>query len=157
MAERQVRSTLSPAVNYRDAQAALLWLESAFGFEQVMVILTAEGELTHSEMRFGESVLMVAPEWTPLASTPQKSPTSVGGANTQSIHVQVEDGLDAHCERARAAGARIVQEPEDQFYGDRTYRALDPEGHLWSFGMTIRTMTSEEWDRTSGLTTRTRL
>ena len=44
----------------------------------------------------------------------------------------------------------ILQEPEDQFYGDRTYRALDPEGHLWSFGKTVRGVSSEEMEQASG-------
>ena len=62
-----------------------------------------------------------------------KSPASVGGANTQLVHVRLERDLDGHCERARKAGATIFQEPADQFYGDRTYRAFDHEGHCWSF------------------------
>jgi uncharacterized glyoxalase superfamily protein PhnB len=157
MAERNPRSALTSAVCYQDPKAAIRWLEAAFGFEPLMVILDAQENLTHSELRFGDSTLMVAPEWTPAPTSPQKSPMTIGGVNTQAIHVQVEDGLDAHCERARRAGARILQEPETQFYGDRTYRAMDPEGHLWSFGMTVTTMTPEEWDKVSGLTTRARL
>lgn len=156
MAERNLRSALASAVCYQDPKAAIRWLEDAFGFEPLMVILDQQDNLTHSEMRFGNSTLMVAPEWSPGPTSPQRSPKSLDGTNTQSIHVQVEEGLDAHCARARRAGARILQEPETQFYGDRTYRALDPEGHVWSFGMTVRTMTPEEWDKVSGLTTRTR-
>jgi uncharacterized glyoxalase superfamily protein PhnB len=79
-----------------------------------------------------------------------KAPSSIGGANTQNIHIQIETDVDAHCERARAAGARIIQEPETQFYGDRTYRALDPEGHMWTVGQTVNVMTPEEWDAASG-------
>jgi hypothetical protein len=48
-------------------------------------------------------------------------------------------------------------EPATQFYGDRTYRAVDPEGHIWSFGQTVKHMTSEEWDKAAGVTTKTRL
>ena len=58
---------------------------------------------------------------------------------------------------AREAGAEILQEPETQFYGDRTYRARDPEGHIWTFGVTEKRMTPEEWDKASGLTTKKRL
>ena len=69
---------------------------------------------------------MVGNEW----SADHKSPKSVGGKNTQTVHVQLAEGedIDAHCKRAREAGAEILQEPETQFYGDRTYRARDPEG-----------------------------
>jgi uncharacterized glyoxalase superfamily protein PhnB len=67
------------------------------------------------------------------------------------VHVQLTDDIDAHCLRARDAGARIVAEPEDQFYGDRTYRAKDPEGHMWTFGQTLRIVSSEEMAKASGL------
>jgi uncharacterized glyoxalase superfamily protein PhnB len=69
----------------------------------------------------------------------------------------LDSDIDLHCERARKAGAKILQEPETQFYGDRTYRATDPEGHIWTFGQTIEKMTPEEWDKNSGLKTQTRL
>jgi uncharacterized glyoxalase superfamily protein PhnB len=60
------------------------------------------------------------------------------------------DGLDAHCERARAAGAVIVREPEDQFYGDRVYSAMDPQGHVWTFGQAVRRVTREDAEKVSG-------
>ncbi len=146
---------LSSAVCYRDAKAAYRWLEQAFGFEPLFVILDPEGNLAHSEMRYGGSVVMVGTEW----SADHKSPASIGGANTQTVHVQLADGddIDAHCEAARAAGAEIVMEPETQFYGDRSYRARDPEGHIWTFGVTVQRMTPAEWDAAEGLTTLTRL
>ena len=135
--------------------AAYRWLEEAFGFEPLFVLLDADGNLGHSEMTFGNSVVMVGNEW----SADHKSPKSVGGRNTQTVHVQLAEGedIDAHCERAREAGAEILQEPETQFYGDRTYRARDLEGHIWSFGVTEKRMTPQEWDKASGLTTKKRL
>jgi uncharacterized glyoxalase superfamily protein PhnB len=146
---------LSSAVCYLDAKAAYRWLEEAFGFEPLFVILDADGNLGHSEMIFGNSVVMIGNEW----SADHKSPKSLGGKNTQTVHVQLAEGedIDAHCERARQAGAEILQEPETQFYGDRTYRARDPEGHIWTFGVTEKRMTPEEWDKASGLTTKKRL
>ena len=79
------------------------------------------------------------------------SPKSIGGKNTQIIHVHLKDGIDAHCAHAKAAGAEILQEPEDQFYGDRSYRARDPEGHVWTFSQTVRHVTREEAEQASGL------
>lgn len=64
----------------------------------------------------------------------------------------LKDGLDARCERARAVGAAILQEPTDQFYGDRTCRLRDPEGHVWNFGQTVRVVSREEAEKASGLT-----
>lgn len=144
---------LSSAVCYLDPKAAFRWLEEAFGFEPLMVILDAEGNLGHSEMTFGSSVIMVGSEW----SADHKSPKSLGGKNTQTVHVQLEEDVDLHCQRARKAGAEILQEPDTQFYGDRTYRARDPEGHIWTFGQTIERKTPEEWDKASGLITKKRL
>lgn len=144
---------LSSAICYQDPKAAFRWLEEAFGFEPVMAIFDDNDNLVHSEMKFGNSVLMVGWEWNPRT----KSPKSIGGANTQTVHVQIESDVDAHCERARKAGAEIQQEPETQFYGDRTYRCVDPEGHVWTFGQRVKDMTSAEWDQASGLKTKTRL
>lgn len=141
------RPSLASAVFYRDPLKALDWLEQAFGFERSMVITDADGNLGHSEMTFGTGYFMVGPEWTDHVA----SPASVGGKNTQTVHVHLEDGIDDHCARARAAGAVIVREPEDQFYGDRVYSARDPEGHVWTFAQTVRTVSREEAERVSGL------
>lgn len=155
MADTHRPKGLSSAVSYQDAKAAYRWLETAFGFEPMFVILDPDGNLAHSEMHYGDAVLMVGNEW----SDDHKSPKSIGGKNTQSVHVQLaaDDDIDAHCRHARKAGAIILQEPATQFYGDRTYRARDPEGHIWTFGMTVQNLTPAEWDKASGLTTRTRL
>ncbi len=142
--------TFTSAIFYKDPKAALSWLEKVFGFELTMLIESPDGDVRqmHSEMAFeGKGRIMVGAEWADWT----RSPASVGGANTQNMHVQVEEDIDAHCERARAAGARIVGEPSDQFYGDRTYRALDLEGHMWSFAQTVKVVTREEAEAASGL------
>ena len=135
MDSSQLRPSVSSALSYKDPKAALRWLEKAFGFEQSMVILGPDDELAHSEMRFGNGIIMVGNEWSPR----HKSPANLDGLNTQTVHVQLNEDVDAHCERARKAGAVILMEPTTQFYGDRTYRAADPEGHileLWTDGKT---------------------
>ncbi|MBB6413585.1 putative glyoxalase superfamily protein PhnB [Mesorhizobium sangaii] len=131
---------------YRDPRAALDWLETAFGFERSMVVSDADGKLVHSEMRFGDGYI-VDSEWTGYVA----SPASISGKNTQSVYVRLKDGLDAHCEHARAKGAEIIQEPEDQFYGERQYRARDPEGHVWTFTQAIRAVSREEAERLGGV------
>lgn len=141
------RPTLISAICYRDPKKALRWLEDAFGFEMFMLIEDAEGNLAHSEMRFGNAAVMVGNEW----SEDHKSPASLGGKNTQTVHIQITDDVDAHCERARAAGGEIIAEPETQFYGDRTYRCRDPEGHIWTIGQTVRAVSREEAEADSGM------
>jgi uncharacterized glyoxalase superfamily protein PhnB len=78
------------------------------------------------------------------------SPADLGGKNTQRVHVQLPGGVDDHCEQARAAGATIMAEPEDQFYGDRTYRAIDPEGHRWTFAAKVRDVSRAEAEAAIG-------
>lgn len=124
----------SASVFYRNPKAALEWLERAFGFEVTMLLESPDGSVAHAEMNLGgRGRLMLGGEWSEWA----KSPESVDGANTQSVHVDLEADIDAHCERARAAGAVVVASPENQFYGARTYRAADPEGHVWTFAQWV--------------------
>ncbi|MGU7768910.1 VOC family protein [Burkholderia sp. MR1-5-21] len=141
------RPSISSAVFYRDPWAALDWLERAFGFERSIVISTPDGKLSHAEFTFGDGTVMIGGEWADFVSSPE----GVGGKNTQCVHVQLTGDLDAHCARARQAGAVILQEPADQFYGDRTYRARDPEQHVWTFGQQVRIVTREEAVAATGL------
>src|SRR5579872_5466820 len=108
---------ICPLLFYRDARAALDFMERAFGFETRMVVDDGQGGVIHSETEFRGQVLMVC------GPPPAKyaSPLDVGGRSTATVCVQVEDGIDALCERARAAGAVIEREPADQRYGDRTF------------------------------------
>jgi uncharacterized glyoxalase superfamily protein PhnB len=141
------RPTLMSAVVYRDPKAAIRFLEDAFGFELFMLLEDADGNLVHSEMRLGGSVIMVGYEW----SDEYKSPTSIGGKVTQALHIGVDKDIDGHCEHVRNAGFVILAEPETQFYGDRTYRCRDPEGHIWTVSQTVREVSREEAEAASGL------
>lgn len=141
------RPPLTSAVSYRDPRAALKFLEAAFGFELTMLIEDGEGNVAHSEMQLGDSVIMIGPEW----NEHHRSPASFGGKNTQSVHIQVDTDVDAHCERARRAGFDVLMEPATQFYGDRTYRCRDPEGHIWTVAQNVAQVSREEAERVSGL------
>ncbi len=140
------RPSLASSVCYQDPKAALKWLEEAFGFEPVMVVINEDGTLGHSEMRFGDGLIYVGREW----DETHRSPASLDGRNTQSIHIQVESGLDALFDRAKEAGAKVLREPADQFYGDRSAMVADPEGHVWSFGQTLKQMSFDEMKAAGG-------
>ena len=140
------RSALTSAVFYRDPRAALRFLEAAFGFELAMLIEDEAGNLIHSEMSFGDALIMIGPEFT----ADHQSPASVGGKNTQTVHVHIDSDADAHCARARAAGARIGREPADQHYGARVYTCADLEGHQWSFSQPVKAMSYEEMAQATG-------
>lgn len=153
------RPAVTPCVFYRDPIAAMKWLEAAFGLETVVLLTDAQGNVAYSEMEFLGSQISVGGEWTgsQLGGAAMKSPASLDGAGTQFLRIAMPDGLDAHCAQARAAGARITEEPSDQFYGDRTYRAVDPEGHVWNFSQAVRVVSGEDMHEAAGLTAHTTL
>lgn len=140
------RPAFIPSLAYKDNRAALKWLKEAFGFEPSEVLTDAEGKIVHAEMTHGDGVVMIGSEWADWT----RSPASLDGKNTQRVHVRIERGIDEHCAHARKAGAAIVIEPTDQFYGDRTYVATDPEGHYWTFSQAVRNVSNEEMERTTG-------
>ena len=121
------------SVFYRDPKAAMRWLEAAFGFETALYIEGDDGAFLHCQMRHGEALITIAGEW----DVDFTSPLNLGGKNTQLTAIHIETDVDAHCARARAAGAVIVAEPANQFYGDRSYRCRDLEGHYWSVGQSV--------------------
>src|SRR5262245_38222615 len=121
---------LFPFLRYRDAPAAIDWLVNAFGFEEQMVVPGENGVVSHAQLAFGPGLIMLATARDDELRV--KTPRDVG-AVTGGIYVYVED-VDAHYERARAAGAEIIRGPENTDYGSREYTARDLEGHLWSFG-----------------------
>ena len=140
------RPSFISSLVYKDNRAALKWLAEAFGFEPSEVLTDSEGKIVHAEMTHGDGVIMVGTEWADWT----RSPASIGGKNTQRIHVRIPQGVDEHCARARRAGARIVMEPADQFYGERSYIAADLEGHHWTFSQTIRHVSNEEMEKATG-------
>jgi uncharacterized glyoxalase superfamily protein PhnB len=147
------RPAVVPVVFYQDPIAAMRWLEQAFGFETTTLVTDAEGRVGHAEMDFRGSPVEIGGEWAgpPLGGAAMKSPASLGGVGTQFLRISLDEGLDAHCAHARAAGARITQDPEDQFYGARTYRAMDPEGHIWNFAQALHAPSIAEMEEASGL------
>ncbi len=136
---------LSSALFYDDANQAIAWLMKAFDFELRIKVDAEDGSVAHSELTFGEAVIMVsegAAAREARFGTPSRSPRGLGGANTQSLMLYVDDAA-AHCERARAAGATITMEPALHDYGpeywaDISYGALDCDGHLWWFCERVR-------------------
>jgi uncharacterized glyoxalase superfamily protein PhnB len=142
------RPGLVSALIYRDPKAAIAFLEKAFGFDLTLLIEDAEGNLAHSQMEYAGTRVMIGNEW----SENHASPASLGAKNTQSVHIYIAADVDAHCARAKAAGAEILAEPETQFYGARTYRCRDPEGHIWTVSADVEVVSTDEMEKRSGLT-----
>jgi uncharacterized glyoxalase superfamily protein PhnB len=132
---KSTRSSVIPVLRYREASAAIEWLCEAFGYEKNLVVPNEDATIAHAQLSFGNGMIM-------LGSVPKnetdfgrlmKQPDEIGGADTQSAYVIVEDA-DAAYARAKAAGARIAIEIKDEDYGGRGFSCYDLEGHLWSFG-----------------------
>jgi uncharacterized glyoxalase superfamily protein PhnB len=131
---------ISASLTYTNASKAIDFLCTAFGFEIRLKVDGEGGRIEHSELVLGGGMIMLGDDredrpW-------RKSPSQIGGANTQTLCVYIDD-VDAHCERARKAGAKIATEPKTSDYGedywsDRSYEAVDLEGHHWWFMQRLR-------------------
>jgi uncharacterized glyoxalase superfamily protein PhnB len=122
---------ISPYLYYEDGAAAIDWLTQAFGFRERMRMPGEDGRIMHAELELDGGVVMLAAPQRERFKNPKELE-----ANPSSVYVYVDD-VDGHFERAKQAGAEILQEPETQPYGDRHYGARDPEGHEWWFGQHV--------------------
>jgi uncharacterized glyoxalase superfamily protein PhnB len=127
------RSTVVPVLIYPDVRAAVVWLSEAFGFAERVQI----GEDHRSQMQVGDGAVIIGD-----VRRDRRPPRP--GEVTHSVMVRIEDA-HGHCERARAHGARIVEEPRDFEYGERQYAAEDFAGHQWTFSETLADVAPEEW------------
>jgi uncharacterized glyoxalase superfamily protein PhnB len=117
---------LVPYLIYRDAPAAIDFLCRAFGFVERMRYAMDDGRIGHAELTLDGDVLMLASVYEGFGESPLDLP-----ALSSFIYCRIDDA-DAHCARARAAGATVIGEPVED-HGARSYRALDLEGHRWLF------------------------
>ena len=129
-----------PFIGYEDAAAAIEWLERAFGFSEDRAARYEEdGVITHAELDVGGATVYVSTprgyasplrmrEESELARRAYDNPWVIDG------HLVLVDDVEAHCERARGAGATLIREPEEPGIGQRIYSAEDLEGHRWMFG-----------------------
>lgn len=120
---------ITPVLVCSDIAAAHEFLVEAFGFEAGGMHRTQDGQVVHGEVHAdGQSIWLHRASADHGLASPRSHGEVFGG-----LAVLVDD-VDAHCARARAAGAVIDQEPQAQPYGRREYGARDPEGHRWWFG-----------------------
>ncbi|HXU35824.1 MAG TPA: VOC family protein [Blastocatellia bacterium] len=127
---------------YEDVAGALDWLSRAFGFHEQNRMSGPDGSVAHAGMTLGDAVIMMGdpgPDY--------QNPKRLGHV-TQSLYVIVDD-VDKHYEQAKQAGAKIIEEPKDQFYGDRRYGAEDIEGHHWYFAQHLSGGAPEEMKQTA--------
>ncbi len=130
--------TITPYLLYSSCEDAIDFLSRAFGFEEQLRFVGDEGYVNHAEMRLGDGVIFLGDP-----GDDYRNPKRLG-QETVDLYVHVDD-VDAHYERAKAAGAEIVEEPQDQPYGDRRYGAVDQEGHRWFFAQPVADVAPEQW------------
>jgi uncharacterized glyoxalase superfamily protein PhnB len=127
------RATVIPVLIYPDVREAVAWLEGAFGLSERVRI----GEDHRAQLSFGDGAVIVG-DVRGNRRPPRHDEV------THSVMVRVDDAR-AHCERARASGAKIVDELRDFEYGERQYTVEDPAGHQWTFSETLADVAPEEW------------
>ena len=134
MSDRPARAPqmpwLSPYLVVKDADVALDFYQRAFGFKKKEAVPGPDGKTFHAEMTYNDAVIMFAPEG--AGGGPWKAPVTLGVPSPVGLYVYCAD-VDALCARAKQAGASVEAEPQDMFWGDRTCRLRDPDGHQWSF------------------------
>jgi uncharacterized glyoxalase superfamily protein PhnB len=122
---------ITPYLLYQDAGAAVEWLAKAFGLRKTDDLYRGEdGRVNHASMTFGKAALMLGSPGPDF-----RGPRAIGHV-TQNLYVDVDD-VDSHYARAVEAGARIIEEPKETFYGARRYGAEDLEGHRWYFAQAL--------------------
>jgi uncharacterized glyoxalase superfamily protein PhnB len=140
---------VTPHLFYDDVGAAIDWLTNAFGFKVRLRMTDDKGLVVHGDLEVGnDSLVMIGlteenPAW--------ECPRTLDGKISQRLYIYVDD-VDAHYEQARNAGAKIHREIADQFWGDRVYEAIDPEGHRWKFAQYLFPVDMRNLKRPEGTT-----
>ncbi|TMA93834.1 MAG: VOC family protein [Deltaproteobacteria bacterium] len=129
----------TPYLCVKGAATAIDFYKNAFGAREVMRIAMDEGKIGHAELRVGDAPFMLADEFPEMNF---RSPQSIGGTPVN-VLIYVDD-VDALVKRAESAGAKVLRQPEDQFYGDRMATLEDPYGHSWSFATHIEDVSPDE-------------
>ena len=145
MAQQQTENAIHEMFPYlivRDANAAIEFYKRVFGAEELLRLSEPGGRIGHAQLKLGAGVVMLADEH------PERgilSPLAFGGTGSM-LHLHVSD-VDDMTKRAVEAGAKILVEPKNQFYGERSSKVLDPFGHQWMLGQHLEEVSPEEMQR----------
>jgi PhnB protein len=134
--------SITPYLVIKGAAAAIDFYKQAFGATEIMRMPQPDGRVGHAELKFGDSVVMLADEYPELQVV---GPKTLG--NTSVGLLLYLDDVDKAVERAVSLGATIKKPIADQFYGDRTGTIEDPFGHKWTLAVHIEDVSPEEMQR----------
>jgi uncharacterized glyoxalase superfamily protein PhnB len=130
-----------PHITYQNVGSALVWLTKAFGFAEHYRYGGDGEQFDAAQMHLGDAWIMIN------NARPGRVSPAMAAHETQRLTVFVED-VDAHFERAKSAGAKIVEDLHETIYGERQYGAEDLEGHHWIFSRHARDVCPDEWGAT---------
>lgn len=133
---------LYPYLRVRDGEAAIRFYRTVFGATEKFRLVEPSGRIGHVELEFGDTILMISEEFPELGI----HALDPDGPSLCVLHLHVDDA-DEVVTRAVASGARMVREPADQFYGERSGTVRDPFGYDWSIGHSIEALEPEEMQR----------
>jgi uncharacterized glyoxalase superfamily protein PhnB len=143
-----------PMISYENVAQAAKWLCTAFGFRERLRYTEPDGTVTHVQLELGSGLVMLGNAEGTYISPKRHAEICRAMRRihetpyvSDGTHVYV-DKIEAHYERARTRGATILSQPEDTPFGDRHYRAEDPEGHRWMFAQHVRDVPPAEWGAT---------
>jgi len=134
--------TATPYLIVRNAARALDWYKNVFGAEEEMRFPTPDGKIGHAEIKIGDSHIMLADEFPQMNAV---SPETIGGT-ASAIMIYVED-VDSVFKKAVDYGAKVKEELQDKFYGDRAATFYDPFGHQWTIATHVEDVSPEEMQR----------
>ena len=134
----QIREVF-PYLRVRNAVAAIEFYKLAFGAVEEFRLAEPSGRIGHAQLKFGTYTVMLSDEYPEYGI---QGPEAFGGTGS-SVHLHVDD-VDALTKQAVGAGAKLIMEPADQFYGERSSKVLDPFGHEWLLGSHIEDVSPAE-------------
>jgi uncharacterized glyoxalase superfamily protein PhnB len=126
---------LAPYLTVRNGAESLRFYAAAFGFTPGNAMRDGQGRVQHAEMRYRDALIMFSPEGA-MGDTTMKAPVNSGTAIPINLYLYTPD-VDALAARARSAGAKVVTEPADMFWGDRIATFDDPDGYRWTFATNV--------------------
>lgn len=136
--------SVTPYIIVRNAARALDWYKSVFGAQEELRFPAPDGKIGHAEIKIGDSHIMLADEFPQMNAV---SPETIGGT-ASALMIYVED-VDSVFNKAVAAGAKVKQELQDKFYGDRNATFYDPFGHQWTIATHVEDVSPEEMQRSA--------
>ena len=134
-----------PSITYSDVPRAVEWLERVFGFHERAAARLSWPGGGRAWIEVGDSLFSIATPGETWGKAPDMGPSRF----VMKVYV---DDIDRHFARAKAQGATIISEPQDGFWGGRTYRALDHEENRWEISQRGRDLPPEEWQLPPGVT-----